>query len=330
MNYFQHYLAEEFVEDYEEGRLSRRQAIKMLAKVTGSLVVANSFLAACTRLPEDRVTPGTGLPVTGTTATQPIFAAPSSSPAASQTPAGSPAADGTVSPDDPALQAGPVQFPGNAAATLQGYLARPKNGGPFAVVLVCHENRGLTDSIRDITRRFAQAGYAALAVDLLSRKGGTRAFSFDEVPGELGNIPPEQFVQDFQSGLEYLKSQSFVRIQRVGMVGFCFGGGVTWKAAVNLPDLCAAVPFYGPPPPLEDLPKIQAAVLAIYGGNDTRITQTAQAVEEAMQKNHKTFAKIIYPNADHAFFNHTGPRYNPEAAQDAWSKTLAWFQKYLV
>lgn len=323
MNYFQNYLAEEFVEDYQEGRLNRRQALKMLAKVTGSLIAANSFLAACTPVPEE-----TGIPPTGMT---PTLAAASSPSAPGQAPStAQSAASGTTSPDDPTLEASPVQFKGKDAAPLQGYLARPKTGGPFALVLVCHENRGLTDHHRDITRRFAKAGYAALAVDLLSRKGGTASLSYDEVPGELGNMPLEQFVQDFQSGLEYLKGQPFTQSQRVGMIGFCFGGGVTWKVAVSLPELRAAIPFYGPPPPVEDLPKIQAAVLAIYGANDARITQTAPAVEEAMLKNHKTFEKIIYPNADHAFFNDTGPRYNPEAARDAWNKSLAWFQKYLA
>jgi carboxymethylenebutenolidase len=324
MNYFQNYLAEEFVEDYQEGRINRRQALKLLAKITGSLVAANSFLAACTPAPE-----AVGIPPTGGT---PTLAAASSATAPSATSSGTaqPAVPGTTRPDEPTLEASPVQFQGKDAAPLQGYLARPKTGGPFALVLVCHENRGLTDHIRDVTRRLAKAGYAALAVDLLSRKGGTASLSFDEIPGELGSMPPEQFAQDFQSGLEYLKGQPFAQVQRVGMIGFCFGGGVTWKVAVSLPELRAAVPFYGPPPPLTDLPKIQAAVLAIYGGNDARITQTAPAVEEAMLKNHKTFEKVIYPNADHAFFNDTGPRYNPEAARDAWNKTLAWFQKYMA
>jgi carboxymethylenebutenolidase len=113
------------------------------------------------------------------------------------------------------------------------------------------------------------------------------------------------------------------------MVGFCFGGGVTWQVATTMPELKAAVPFYGPPQPVEELPKINAAVLAIYGELDQRINQTIPVVEEAMLANGKTYEKAVYPGADHAFHNDTGSRYNPEAAQDAWRRTLDWFQRYL-
>jgi carboxymethylenebutenolidase len=112
-------------------------------------------------------------------------------------------------------------------------------------------------------------------------------------------------------------------------VGFCFGGGVTWRAATGMPELKAAVPFYGPHPPVEDVPKINAAVLGIYGELDQRINQGIPAIKEAMQKNGKTFEKIIYPGADHAFHNDTSPRYNAEAARDAWQRTLEWFGQYV-
>ena len=210
-----------------------------------------------------------------------------------------------------------------------GYLSRPAKEGGFPVVLVCHENRGLTDHIEDVTRRLAKAGYVALAVDLLSRQGGSRALSWDEVPGALGNMPPEQFVQDLRSGWTYLQGQAYALSERLGMVGFCFGGGVTWLAATRMPELKAAVPYYGPHPPLAEVPQIQAAVLAIYGERDQRINQGIPEIEAAMQEHNKIFEKRIYPNADHAFNNDTGSRYNPEAAQDAWRRTLAWFGKYV-
>ncbi len=197
------------------------------------------------------------------------------------------------------------------------------------MVLVCHENRGLTAHIEDVTRRVAKAGYIGLAVDLLSRQGGTAKVGDANVPGALGNIDPAQFVEDFKNGWAYLKTLPHAEAQRVGMVGFCFGGGVTWRVAVGMPELKAAVPFYGPPPAESDVPKIQAAVLAIYGGLDQRITGTAPAIEKAMQTNQKVFEKVIYPDADHAFHNDTGPRYNLKAAVDAWGRTLAWFEKYL-
>jgi carboxymethylenebutenolidase len=228
------------------------------------------------------------------------------------------------------VEAREVQFAGKDGANLLGYLALPKGGDKLPVVLVCHENRGLTDYIRDVTRRLTKAGFAALAVDLLSRQGGTAKLGADAVPGALGNINPDQFVSDFQSGWAYLKTLPAVQAERVGMVGFCFGGGVTWQVAVKMPELRAAVPFYGPQPPVTDVPTIRAAVLAIYGEKDTRIDQGIPAIEEAMKKNGKTFEKMIYPNADHAFHNDTGTRYNPEAAADAWARTLAWLKRYLV
>ncbi len=339
MNHFQRYLAEEFAEDFEEGRISRREALKLIASVTGSMLLANSILAGCTppELPEPTaLAPAVSLPTD--TPEVPDAAAntatPTQQPAASETPSetATPAVNaqpyGTVGPDDPALEAGKVEFP-DSGANLQAYLARPKGDGSFPVVLVCHENRGLTEHIQDVTRRLAKAGYVALAVDLLSRQGGTAALSSDQVPGALSSAPSGQFVQDFYSGWRYLQGQPFSQAGRLGMVGFCFGGGVTWLVATQMPELKAAVPFYGPNPPLGDVPTIQAAVLAIYGQDDTRITQGSTAIEEAMQQNNKIFEKVIYPNAGHAFFNDTGARFNPQAAEDAWKRTLGWFGKYV-
>jgi len=340
MNIFQKYLIEEFAEDYEEGRLSRREALKMIVAVSGSLVMANSILAGCVPPPETSPTN-----VLATTLTQPTTS-PSASPEPTLTPTDQPTTAlieqptleptdelgappyGTVSPQDPAISAGDIQFDGQDA-TLLGYLAQPAGSEPRPLALVCHENRGLTDHIKDVTRRMAKAGYISLAVDLLSRQGGTSSLDTSQVPGLLGTIDPQQFAQDFRSGLGYLQQQPNAQLERVGMLGFCFGGGVTWLAATKIPELKAAVPFYGPHPPIEDVPNIQAAVLAIYGERDQRINQGIPEIEAAMQQNQKTFEKIIYPDADHAFFNDTGSRYNPEAARDAWQRLLDWFGRYL-
>lgn len=231
-------------------------------------------------------------------------------------------------PDDPAIEAGMIEFPGTGA-TLLAYLVRPKAEDPFPAALACHENRGLTEHIRDVARRLAKAGYVALAVDLLSRQGGTSQLSADQVPGVLGSMPPELFVQDFLAGWRFLQGQGFAQADRVGMTGFCFGGGVTWRVATQMPELKAAVPFYGPHPPVSDVPKINAAVLAIYGERDQRINQGIPAIEKAMGEHQKIYEKIIYPNADHAFFNDTGTRYSPEAARDSWARLLGWFGKYV-
>ena len=315
MNHFQKYLIEEFAEDYQEGYLSRREALKLITSVSGSLLFATSILAACT--PPDTGPAGV--------VTQPAAA---TTGAGGQAAASGEPPQGTASADSPAVEAGDIQFEGEQAVLL-GYQARPAGEGVYPAVLVCHENRGLTEHIKDVARRLASAGYAALAVVLLSRNGGTAALSPDEVPGILGNTPPEQFTQAFQSGWDFFKTQPFVDPERVGMVGFCFGGGVTWMVAANMPEVRAAVPFYGPHPPVELVANIQAAVLAIYAGRDQRINQGIPAIEAAMQENNKVYEKVIYPDVDHAFHNDTGSRYNAEAARDAWNRTLDWFDRYL-
>lgn len=347
MNHFQKYLVDEFAEDYQEGRMTRREALKLIASVTGSLVAASTILAACTPLPENAANPTLGVTVqpsstveptrpAGTATTSPTSTpgatttpAPTAASGATGTPASSPvAAQGTVAASDPAVKAGDLTFPGEGAA-LMGYLAQPSAEGKYPLVLVCHENRGLTDYIKDVTRRLAKSGYAALAVDLLSRKGGTAAIPADQVPGTLSNIPPEQYALDFQAGRRFFLDKPYAQADRIGMVGFCYGGGVTWLVAARMPELRAAVPFYGPLPLVTDVPAIKAAVLGIYGALDTRIVSGIPPVEEAMKANGKIFEKVIYPGADHAFHNDTGPRYNPEAATAAWKRTLEWFAMYL-
>jgi carboxymethylenebutenolidase len=231
-------------------------------------------------------------------------------------------------PDDPAVMASAIEFPGGDV-NLMGYLARPASEEPAPVILVCHENRGLTPHIQDVTRRFARAGYVGLAVDLLSRQGGSAAVGESGAPGVLGNMTPEQYVADFRSGWVYLQEQPFADADRVGMTGFCFGGGVTWQVATQMPELLAAVPFYGPHPLPAGVPNINAAVLAIYGEQDTRINSGIPDIEAAMMENNKIYEMMIYPGADHAFHNDTGGRYNPEAAKDAWERTLAWFEQYV-
>jgi len=297
VNVLQRYLVEEAVEDYEEGRLTRRDALKAVAGLAGA-ALATQILDA--------------------------HAQTKAAPAAKAPPASAP----LVAHDDPAIVAGIAEFPG-AGSRISGYLARPRQSGRFAIVLVCHENRGLTRHIEDVTRRVAKAGYVGLAVDLLSREGGTGKHDFDAIPGILGKAAPARHVQDFQSGLAYARSQPLARSDRVGMTGFCFGGAVTWRVAAAVPDLRAAVPFYGVPVQESEVGGISAAVLAIYAGRDQRINQNIPAIEAAMQKHSKNFRKILYPDVDHAFYNDSGARYNAVAAKAAWGEALAWFGKYL-
>lgn len=329
MNHFQKYLVEEFAEDYQEGHLSRREALKLIAGVTGSLLLANTILAACSPPPESpSVTLAGETPAPSPTSEPAPLVIEPTATQAEPTPEitqATPEGDASVELE---IDAGDLQIPAEGK-NLIAYLSHPAGTEPLPVVLVCHENRGLTEHIKDVTRRLAATGYVALAVDLLSHAGGTAALSTDQAPGVLGNTPADQFFQDFQSGWKFLQGKPYADATKVGMTGFCFGGGVTWLVAAQMPELLAAVPFYGPHPPVETVPNIQAAVLAIYAGNDQRINLGIPVIEEAMLSSGKTYEKIIYPGTDHAFHNDTGSRYNPEAAQDAWSKTLEWFGRYL-
>ncbi|HZQ09577.1 MAG TPA: dienelactone hydrolase family protein, partial [Anaerolineae bacterium] len=329
------YLIEEFLEDYQEGRMTRRDALKRLVGLTASVALSNMLLAACA--PAAQPPAATGIPsavptlapsgssgipspvatvapaataaattAAGATATAPATAMPDATlttQATATVSAGN--ADIHVSESDPAIKVSTVQFP-SQGATIMGYLARPSAEGTYAAILVCHENRGLTEHIKDVTRRLAKAGYVALAVDLLSRQGGSDKQSESAIPGLLGNMDPAQMVGDFAAGVAYLKTQPFIAQGQFGMTGFCFGGGITWRAATQIPELRAAVPYYGPNPPLEDVPKIQAAVLAHYGALDQRIDAGIPAIEQAMKQNNKIFEYHVYPGANHAFNNDTG------------------------
>jgi carboxymethylenebutenolidase len=210
---------------------------------------------------------------------------------------------------------------------IMGYLARPAADGVYAAVLVCHENRGLTDHIRDVTRRFAKAGYVALAIDLLSREGGAAAHDRDAVPGLLTNAGADRHVGDFAAGVEHLKTLNYADGARLDMAAYCFGGGITWRVATALPDLKAAVPFYGPAPDVAQAPNIKAAVLGVYAEQDERINGGIPALEEALKAAGATYQINIYPGVNHAFHNDTGQRYVEEQATQAWEDTLAWFEQ---
>ena len=325
---FKGYLLDEFLEDYQEGLISRREAAKLIGGIVGSLALADVLLAACSPAAGNGSSPIVVSATSEGTGTDPTAGAPGPASEASATGPEDSATEASSAAAAPA-ESGDISIPGEDA-TLLGYLARPAGEGPFPAVLVCHENRGLTDHIRDVTRRLAAAGYVGLAVDLLSRLGGSAANDESQIPGLLGNMPPDQFVQDFTAGWRWLQTQPYVRPERVGMVGFCFGGGVTWRVAIGLTDVSAAVPFYGPHPDPAELESVQAVVLAIYAGRDTRINQSTPAIEAAMQQYGKVYQKMVYPETDHAFHNDTGSRYDPQAATDAWARTLAWFGQYVA
>lgn len=326
MDYLRRYLAEEVAEDYLDRRLTRREFLRRLTLLTGSMGAAIA-LAASMGCGEETEEPAAATPTdtpSGQPTPTPTTATSTPAPMSTQS------AGITVPEDDPSLVAQDVQFPGDGV-TLFGYLARPSLEGTYPGVLIIHENRGLLPPhYQDVARRFAKEGYVALAIDLISREGGTARYSDPaELMAALNRISAEQLVADMNAGVRYLQEQQFVRAERIGAIGFCFGGGMVWLLAVRNQDLAAAVPFYGPSPPLDEVPNINAAILGIYAGNDTRINAGMADLEAALMQHGKTYRFITYPGADHAFFNDTGQRHNPEAARAAWSETLAWFDRYL-
>ncbi len=208
--------------------------------------------------------------------------------------------------------------------------ATPVGEGGLPLILVCHENRGLTDHIRDVARRLAKAGYVAVAPDLVSREGGTAANSAEEVPSILSNADPTRHTGDFQAAIAHYGTVEGIDISRIGMIGFCFGGGITWRTATVAPELRAAVPFYGPPPPLEDVPNIEGAVLGVYSADpDDFANEGRDELGRALTDAGVTFQIIVYSPTEHAFHNDTGPRYNEEQALAAWEDTLAWLGEYV-
>ena len=193
-----------------------------------------------------------------------------------------------------------------------------------------HENKGLNDWVRSVAGRLAGSGYSALAIDLLSEEGGTGTFTDPaRATAALAAVPPARFIADLRSGLDELQRR--VPGRKVAVVGFCFGGGLVWRLlADGEPRLAAAVPFYGPTPDNPDFGGSKdAAVLGFYGALDERVTSTEPAAKQALERAGLVHELVVEPDADHAFFNDTGQRYNPTAAADAWQRLQDWFARHL-
>ena len=273
----------------------------LLALSTGA---AASLLAACGTSGDGAAAPGTTGGTSGT--------------------------GGTTSGTGPTTTGTPaevVRFTGPSGELQAAWAAAPT---PKAGVLVIHENRGLTPHFHDLVKRFAAEGYSALCVDLLSPEGGTASFTDPAAaPTALSKAPEARLVGDLRAGIDELQRR--VPDAKTGAVGFCFGGGMTWNLLnVGESRLAAAVPFYGPAPENPDFSKAKAAVLAIYGGLDARVNATRERAEAALDKAGLVHEIRVFDGADHAFFNDTGPRYNPQAAAEAWTAVLAWYGKHLA
>lgn len=231
---------------------------------------------------------------------------------------------------DPDIVADYITYPSpNGHGEVRGYLVRPAAAtGKVAAVVVVHENRGLNPYIEDVARRVAKAGYIALAPDGLSSVGGYPGN--DEKGRELqATVDPEKLMNDFFAAVEFLSTHE-ATTGKVGITGFCYGGGVANAAAVAYPELACAVPFYGRQAAAEDVARINAPLQLHYAELDTRINEGWPAFEAALQAAGKTYEAHIYPGVNHGFHNDSTPRYDEAAAKLAWDRTLAWFAKYLA
>ena len=235
-----------------------------------------------------------------------------------------------VAKDDSRIKTEYVTIPSpQGNENIRGYLVRPANAsGKLPGVLVVHENRGLNPYIEDVARRLGTANFMALAPDGLTSVGGYPRN--DEKGGQLfQQVDKPKMTEDFIAAARWLKARPDCT-GKIGVVGFCFGGGISNTLAVRMgTDLAAAVPFYGGQPPAADAAKIRAPLLLHYASLDTRITGGWPAYEEALKANHITYTAYVYEGANHGFHNDTTPRYDEAAAKLAWQRTLDFFNKYL-
>ena len=294
MNEIQRYLAEEVAEDLADGIINRREAIRRL----GLLGV-------------------TGAAATGLLATF----------AASEAAAGENSGDrhggrgGSETVWAPVAREA-ITFAGPRVPLMAAWAPAAK---PRGAVLVIHENRGLTEHIQTVAGRFAASGYSALALDLLSEEGGTGSFPGEaEVAAALAQIPPERHVEDMKGALSELKRR--VPRKKLFAIGFCFGGAMVWRLLTsNEPRLAAGAPFYGPFPEGGSFAGSRARVLGVYGGLDSRVNATLPAAKAALEAERLRYELLTFAEANHAFFNDTGTRFNPHAATEVWRRTLNWF-----
>ncbi|MBM3734463.1 MAG: dienelactone hydrolase family protein, partial [Acidobacteria bacterium] len=222
-----------------------------------------------------------------------------------------------------------IQYPGKAG-TLFAHLAKPKDlTEALPAVIVIHENRGLVPHHRDMTRRFARAGFIGLGVDLLSRQGGTRSIPEAQLTQAYGRTLVPERLEDLQSSVDYLKSEGFVRADRIGVTGFCAGGANTYLLAFNSKDIAAAAPFYGAPPmPIPDITGV-APLCVFLGDVDPGTNANIPALLTAINAARASAEMHMWAGARHAFMNDTGAAFNAAAACTSWDILLGFFRRHL-
>jgi carboxymethylenebutenolidase len=303
MTELERYLAEEIAEDHVDGIITRREAMRRLALLGVSATAASAMITAEAQARDHGKNKGHDHHHDH--------------------------GDGRESAWAP-VPTQPITFPG-PNGTLMGAWA-PAATRAQGSVLVIHENRGLTDHIRNVAGRFAANGFSALALDLLSEEGGTAGIADDaKVMGILADISannPQRFDNDMKAAVTELAKR--VPREPINAIGFCFGGGMIWRLlAAKERRLSAASPFYGPFPSDGDLRGTRAAVLAVYAGMDDRVLATRDAARAALQAARVDYEFVTFSEAQHAFFNDTNgaPRFNPMAAEEAWRRVNAWFAR---
>lgn len=237
----------------------------------------------------------------------------------------------TISFTDPRITGNYVEYPspGGTSGDMRGYLVQPDGEGPFPAVVVFHENRGLNPHIEDVARRAAVAGFLVLAPDGLAPVGGYPGN--DDDGRELQrSLDPDELAMDMVNSARFLAGHA-LSTGRLGATGFCWGGGMTNRLAVELGDeLLAGVPFYGAAPPAEDVGRIRAAMLVIHAGHDPRINAMWPDYEAALERHGVDYDREMYEGTLHGFHNNSTPRYNEAAAALAWNRTIGHFRRHLL
>jgi len=235
-----------------------------------------------------------------------------------------------IQPGDPRLKSDFINYPSpKGGGSIKGLLSKPKDSKKkLGGIIVVHENRGLNPYIEDVGRRAALAGFISLAPDALTPLGGYPG-NDDEGRTMQSKRDKGEMEEDFIAAFNYLKNHKDCN-GKVGVVGFCFGGGISNMMATRIPDLAAAVPYYGGQPSIADVPKINSPLMLHYASLDTRITEGWPPYEAALKQNGKKYQAFIYENVNHGFHNDTTPRYDKAAAELSWKRTIDFFSENLA
>jgi carboxymethylenebutenolidase len=289
----------ELVRAFQVGQISRRSFLKRTTAAIGSLAAANALLAACAQFPNQSAPP---------------------------------VVDESKSADAPGMQTednltvGMLEYPDADDETLMGYLARPSEGEAAPAIIVIQEWWGLDEHIKDLARRFAQEGFVALAPDLYHGKVATEP---DEARKLVMELDMAEAVTEIQQAVDFLQAQTYVSSDKVGVIGFCMGGGLVLQTALKEEDMAAGVVFYGSPLKPEEAGQVKAPILSFIGTADRIPVADIEAMHQAFEAAGIANKFQVYEGAEHAFFNDARPSYNEKAATDAWPQTLAWFRENL-